>query len=135
MALRAVSTVGVLLRRSVAAFFPDVDLGSKPTFGQYLQAIDRYGRGQRMACTGSPRYLVTNSEMRVLNELSRKRSALAHLEERPVWDPKGVGYFKPSDLRALLDLITSALALPIFDELVCREGQPPRASKSDDPEA
>ena len=121
IALSAISLVGVLLRRAVVVLLPEATLPERPTLGFYVNAIERYGRDHAITCIQQSRRLVTAPEIRVLNMLSRKRAALAHQEEAWASDASAIGRLQPSEVRALLDVVSAAVRLPIFDELICRE--------------
>lgn len=123
IALSAVSLVGVLLRRAVVVLLPEVTLPERPTLGFYVGTIERYGRDHVMSCVQPSRRLVTTPEIKVLIALSRKRAALAHQEEAWASDAPAIGRLQPSEVRELLDVVSAAARLPIFDELICRDAQ------------
>lgn len=123
MADKAVRYVGVLLHRAVTTLLPDADLGAKPTFGRYVSTIEQFGRDMRPTCLGLPRRLVTAAEIETLKQLSRTRARMAHVEEVPVADAAAIGFLRPPELRDVLDLVEHAVRMPIFDELICVEGQ------------
>jgi hypothetical protein len=133
MAWHAVDSVAILLRRAVTVLLPEADVGSKPTFGKYVNAVERYGRSHSLACTGQARRLVLPTEVAILNTMSRTRARLAHLEEVEIAGPGDVGYFMAAEMREILDLVETVLALPIFDELVCRENTTGATPPTDDP--
>lgn len=134
MAMRAVSSVGVLLSRAVTLLLPEADVGSRPSFGVYVDAVERHGRSHSLTCTNGARRLVLPTEVATLNKMSRARARLAHLEEGEIAGPGDVGYFTAAEMREILDLVEVVLALPIFAELVCRESSGVVALADDGPD-
>ena len=119
IAARSVTLVGLLLRLTVRDLLPEAALGDRPTLGQRISALERYGPRHRTTCSEPDRKLVGKTDLELLRKLSRMRSFVAHQEDHTV--AADVGRLAPGAVTEFLDVVEAVARLPVFEELVCAE--------------
>jgi hypothetical protein len=116
----AVALVERLLRLATQELLPDVALRKKPAIGDYVNALASSGQERKLDCSDPSRSLVTSADLELLREFARCRAEVAHQADRDL-SAEPLGRVAPNEVRRLLTLSERVVALPLVEELVCRE--------------
>jgi hypothetical protein len=116
----ALALVEALLRLATQDLLPDVPIRKKPTIGDYVNALAGSGQQHKLRCSDPSRSLVTAAEVELLREFARCRNEVAHQADREK-SAEPLGRVAPNEVRRLLTLSERVAALPLVEELVCRE--------------
>jgi len=121
IATRSVALVAALTQAAVECLIPQAVLPDRPTLGQRINALERYGPALRMTCSEQPRRLVTRPELERLRRLSRMRAFVAHQEDQGLNTVAEIGRMSSPEVIDFLDVVEEVARLPLFDELICVE--------------
>jgi hypothetical protein len=121
IAMRVISPVALLVGRAVRVLTPQATLRERPTFGEFVQALEPYGQAPRALPDGRRRGLITRSELDLLKRLSRQRALVAHQEDYAPATVEDLGRLGATPVIDLLVLIEQILRLPLIVELIAAE--------------
>lgn len=121
IAVRAMTMVEAILKLATQELLPDVPIRKKPAIGDYVNALADNGHDRKLRCSDPSRSLVTPSDVELLREFARSRATVAHQADREV-HAELLGRLTPADVRRFFTLSERVVALPLVEELVCREG-------------